>query len=576
MDRRGSARHLTGTDLLNLHADEEKLAQWQRLVSCKVMISTLPIRKPYSVQAPLALLAIAGVLVSIAGFSGALLELVRRWSHDEDYSHGFLIPLVTASLLWTRRDALSASIGQPSFAGLSLILLAIAVHVTGELSANFILSQAALVFVLIGIVLAHGGYSLLRVAFIPIAYLIFAIPVPYVTEAILTLRLQLVSSELGVFVIKLFRIPVYLDGNIIDMGTYKLQVIEACSGLRYLYPLLSLGFLTAYLFHAPLWQRVTVFLSSVPIAIGMNGLRIGLVGFLIDRWGPQMAEGTLHFFEGWVIFLACSGLLIGEMYVLARVICRRRFFDMLHLPNVTVRSPSGRPTKSRSPIPLMACLFVLCVGGLAVLFISGRSDIIPERTRFVAFPTRIEDWQGRVSSLDLATERFLKVDDYILANYSQSDGRSVNLYVAYYASQRKGEKPHSPMICLPGGGWLITRLEHRNFVSDGTDQPFNRVVIQKDSTRDLVYYWFVERGRVVADEYWAKWYLLADAIVKNRTDGALVRLVTQINADESERDADRRLQAFMKVALPRLREFLPSNAAPPVNSALLRSSNYRS
>jgi EpsI family protein len=243
------------------------------------------------------------------------------------------------------------------------------------------------------------------------------------------------------------------------------------------------------------------------------------------------------------------------------------------LPNVTLTSLGGTPAKSQSPLPLMACLSLLCMGGLAVFFISGRSEIIPERTRFVAFPTRIEHWQGRVSSLDLTTERFLKADDYILANYSQTDGKPVNLYVAYYASQRKGETPHSPMLCLPGGGWLITQLERRNFVTDGADQPFNRVVIQKDSTRDLVYYWFAERDRTVTDEYWAKWYLLADAIVKNRTDGALVRLITQINADESEKDADQRLQAFMKVALPRLMEFLPSNAAPPVNSALLRPSS---
>ena len=187
-------------------------------------------------------------------------------------------------------------------------------HLVGELSAIWILSQVGFVITLMGIVLAVGGYSLLRVAFIPLAYLLFAIPLPYFIDAALTLKLQLISSELGVLVIRLFQIPVYLDGNLIDMGTYKLQVVEACSGLRYLYPLLSLSFLAAYLFHGKLWQRALIFLSGIPIAIGMNGFRIGLVGVLVDRWGTQMAEGVLHFFEGWVIFLACSALLAGEMY----------------------------------------------------------------------------------------------------------------------------------------------------------------------------------------------------------------------------------------------------------------------
>jgi len=513
-----------------------------------------------------ALLAIAAVLASAATFSAALLELVHRWNSQEEYSHGFLIPIISAWLLWARRDALRVSIGPPSVTGVALVVLAIVMGIVGELSAIWILSQVGFVLALMGIVLTIGGYSLLRVAFIPLVYLLFAIPLPYFIDAVLTLKLQLISSALGVFFINLFQIPVYLDGNVIDMGTYKLQVVEACSGLRYLYPLLSLSFLAAYLFHAPLWQRAVVFLSSIPIAIGMNGFRIGMVGFLVDRWGTRMAEGALHFFEGWVIFLACSALLAVEMYLLARL-SGRRFFDVFHLPNVKATPVDSTASKSLGQIPIMACLALLITGGVAVLAVSGRSEIIPERTRFVAFPTRLADWQGHTSSLDLATEQFLKVDDYILADYARPKDKPINLYVAYYASQRKNESPHSPIVCLPGGGWVITLLERRNFDSGGADYPYNRVIIQNGSSRSLVYYWFDERGRAVADEYWAKWYLLADSIVKNRTDGALVRLTTQISLGESEQSADQRLQSFMQVALPRLAEFLPPGAAPSIKSA---------
>ncbi len=538
-------------------------------------MSTLSIRKPSSVLSSQALLALAALLVCLAGFSSALLELVHRWNTQEEYSHGFLIPIVTAWLLWARRDALRASIDRPSLTGVALILIAIAMGIIGELSAIWILSQVGFVLALMGIVLAVGGYSLLSVTFIPIAYLLFAIPLPYFIDAVLTLKLQLISSELGVFFIRLFQIPVYLDGNVIDMGTYKLQVVEACSGLRYLYPLLSLSFLAAYLFNAPWWQRIVVFLSSIPIAIGMNGFRIGVVGILVDRWGNQMAEGVLHFFEGWVIFLACSALLAGEIYVLARA-SGRRFFEVFHLPNVTPAPINRTLAKSPGQIPLISSLALLCVGGLAIFFVSGRSEIIPERTRFVAFPMQIADWQGHVESLDLATEQFLKVDDYLLANFSRPNTKPINLYIAYYASQRKNESPHSPIVCLPGSGWIITLLERREFDSGGIDHPFNRVIMQKGSGRDLVYYWFDERGRAVADEYWAKWYLLADSIVKNRTDGALIRLTTQIAPEESEEDADRRLQSFMQAAVPRLTEFLPSSEAPPIKSAISRPSDSHS
>ena len=224
----------------------------------------------------------------------------------------------------------------------------------------------------------------------------------------------------------------------------------------------------------------------------------------------------------------------------------------------------------------MACLFLLCAGGLAVVSISGRSEIIPERTSFVEFPARIGQWQGHVSSLDIETERGLGLDDYILSDYSRSDGKLVNLYVAYYASQRTGESPHSPIVCIPGGGWAITDLEQMNYLNLGEERPLNRVIIQKGSVKELVYYWFDERGRKIANEFWAKFYLLADAIVKNRSDGALVRLTTQILPGESERDAEQRLQTFMQDAVPRLSAFLPSATAPQVKSVSYRPQGHRS
>jgi exosortase len=185
------------------------------------------------------------VIVAFAVFSGALITLLHRWTTQEEYSHGFLIPVVAGWLIWARRDAIRASIGQPSWLGLVFIVLALAMHVIGELSAIFILSQLAFVVALLGIMLAAGGYSLLQMTFIPIVFLLFAIPLPYFVDSILTLQFQLISSQLGALVIHLFNIPVYLDGNVIDLGTYKLAVVEACSGLRYLYPLLSLSLFQA-------------------------------------------------------------------------------------------------------------------------------------------------------------------------------------------------------------------------------------------------------------------------------------------------------------------------------------------
>ena len=337
------------------------------------------------------LLVAIALIVGLVAFSGSLLELVHRWSTQDEYSHGYLIPVIAAWLLWTRRDALIAGFGQPSWTGLALILLAALMHIAGKLSSLFILSQVGFVIALIGLVLGLGGYSLLKIIFIPIVFLIFAIPLPYFIDATLSWRLQLISSELGVFFIRLFQIPVYLEGNVIDLGVYKLQVVEACSGLRYLYPLMSLGFLAAYLFQAPLWQRALVFLSTIPITIVMNSFRIGVVGVLVNLWGPQDADGWLHFFEGWIIFIACAGILAAEMELLARFSLGKRLYEVLGPPKFPSNPSHIENTQQigRMPLPLVSCCLLMCLTGLAAYFVSTRQEILPERASLCGLPHQL-------------------------------------------------------------------------------------------------------------------------------------------------------------------------------------------
>src|SRR4029077_10125997 len=425
----------------------------------------------------------------------------------------------------------------------------------------FLLAQLGFIVALLGITLAFGGYSLLKVVLVPILILIFAIPLPYFIDSVLSWRLQIISSELGVAFIRLFDIPVYLEGNVIDLGNYKLQVLEACSGLRYLYPLLSLAFLAAYFFNAPLWKRALVFLSAIPITIAMNSLRIGIVGVTVHLWGTQMAEGVLHFFEGWIIFLACAALLVLVMYVLARIGPQANRSG-LHVPTVQASTHGELSVAQRNRLPLLTCLLVLLAAGLLNYQISQRQEIIPERSRFASFPVQLGNWRGLQSELTPDVERFLGVDDYLLSDYVGPENRPVNLYIAYYGSQRKGSSPHSPRVCIPGGGWEITQLQRKAYADPetGINLAYNRAVIEKGSDKQIVYYWFSQRGRNIANEFVSKWLLVEAARLQNRTDGALVRLTTQVAASESEQEADQRLENFLPDVVPRLSAFLPGLA----------------
>jgi exosortase D (VPLPA-CTERM-specific) len=500
--------------------------------------------------------AVATVLCAMA-FSGGLFELVRRWSTQDEYNHGFLVPVIAAWLLWQRRAALLEACGQPHWAGPLLVAVSIVMLVVGELTAVFLLLQVGFLVALAGMVAAIGGLSLLRVAALPIAFLIFAIPLPYFIDAMLSWRLQLVSSRLGVWLLQLFAVPVYLEGNMIDLGVYKIQVVDACSGLRYLYPFLSLSFLAAYLFRAPLWQKCLVVISTLPITIFMNSARIGMTGIAIHQWGTGIAEGFLHLFEGWVIFVVCALALWLEVWALARISGRSFFASWGAAPPLTyaVSQTTPQPFDRRTVLAFGALIAAIPT----VFLVGGREELVPHRERFVSFPRSLGPWKGELSYLEPQIEHGLGLTDYILADFRNGNGPPVNLYIAYYESQRKGVSPHSPSVCIPGGGWLITKLDRINVALDGRGaaMPVNRVVISRNSYHQLVYYWFDERGRKISSEWLMKWYLLVDALLERRTDGALVRLTTQIPDDEDASAADARLVSMMQDLAPVISRYLP-------------------
>ena len=222
--------------------------------------------------------------------------------------------------------------------------------------------------------------------------------------------------------------------------------------------------------------------------------------------------------------VACLALLMAEVYLFTRL-SGKAFREVLELPVPKGNSPPGN--KPMTPLPIIATLCVLCVTGLTTHFISGRSEVLPDRPRFATFPAQIGKWQGHASLLDRETEGALHLDDYILSDYARPDGKGINLYVAYYASQHDVKTIHPPLLCLPGGGWNITSLDKIKYRAV-EDVVINRLVIEQNSVKQVVYYWYEEQGRKIAEEYWARWYLLADAITKNRTDGSLVRLTTPI------------------------------------------------
>ncbi len=500
----------------------------------------------------------AVVLLFIA-FGSGLAELVTRWDKQEEYGHGYFIPAIVLWFLWKRKDALLASWGSGAISGLLLVIMGVAMLIVGEISAIFILIQYGFLVALIGLVLVYGGFSLVKVSFAPILFLIFAIPLPYFVDAQLSWKLQLLSSQIGVSILRLFGSSVYLEGNVIDLGMYKLQVVDACSGLRYLYPLLSIGALIGYMYQGKLCQKLVVFFSTIPITIFMNSLRISIVGLLVNEWGNEMADGFLHYFEGWIIFMACLLILLAEVKFFEHLGAKRSLAYAIDVPEIK----ASLPAKGSSQASASQVLTVLLLAG-AIFFVHSfneRAEQHPSRLPLSSFPLVLDAWTAKESALDRQVESALGLDDYVLADYSQpgvASQSSINFYVAYYQSQRKGVSPHSPQVCMPGGGWVITSIQDKEIkVADSLPFVVNRAVIEREQRKQLVYYWFEQRGRRISSEYWMKWFLLTDSLTKNRTDGALVRVTTLLGEHEDIEAADERLANFLHSAMPKLRLYVP-------------------
>jgi exosortase D (VPLPA-CTERM-specific) len=475
----------------------------------------------------------------------------------EEYSHCYLIPFIVAALVVKRLQEDTQYV-RSSWAGVWIVCVAIALLVVGELSALYDFAQYAAVLTIIGLFIVTLGTRTTWNIAGPLGLLFFIVPLPKFVYVELSAWLQLVSSTLGVEILDLFDVPVFQDGSIIDLGGLRLEVAEACNGLRYLFPLLSLGYLAAYFLKDAWWKKIVLVLSAAPICIAMNSLRIAVIGVTVDLWGNEMAGGIVHTVEGWVVFMVSAAILMAEAYAL-QYIGRRGRFNLSFFPSS--RAPLTGPVLVSAPMLAVLGLLGLAAVANAVGLVSDRQEIRPARQDFMDFPLTLPGgWSGRRLSLRQDELAALQLNDYVLTDFTSPSGGVVNFYVAYYASQRKGESPHSPRVCIPGGGWGISDISPYAVSGVGAGRApliVNRAIIKKGDQTQLVYYWFQERGRTIANEYAAKWYLLEDSLIKDRTDGALVRVVTPISPGTDIKVGDARLQHFLEAGLPPLREFVP-------------------
>jgi exosortase len=237
-----------------------------------------------------------------------LRELVRDWIRDPNYSHGFLIPVISGYLVWGNRHEFKRTRLSPASLGILGLILAMGVLVLGTAGAEVFTQRVSLIATLASLVLLLYGWRYLGLVAFPLAFLLLAIPLPYVIYYGLTAPMQALAAKCAVWGLSGIGVQALGQGNTIHLAHTSLEVAEACSGIRSLYAFLAVGALVAYFTAIPLWGRLLVFLAAIPLSMAGNALRVWASGLGAHLIGPEATEGTVHELFGLLVFVVSLGV----------------------------------------------------------------------------------------------------------------------------------------------------------------------------------------------------------------------------------------------------------------------------
>ena len=484
-------------------------------------------------------------------------NLLKRWN-SEDFSYCYLVPFLFLYLVYTNRRSLKTHGLQPSPYGLVVLFFSGVLYFAGKLGSIETLTYMAIWAAIIGLALLVFGTKMARALAFPFLILAFIVPVPPFLNRLFTFELKLISSALSVKMMQLGGLSVFGEGNVIDLGLTQLQVVDACSGLRYVYPLLLMGLVFAYLYHKKWWERAIVILATVPISVFANALRIAITGYLAMKVSREASESFFHGFSGWLIFMVSFVFLAILSQLLKIAKSRLRKEGPVRAEKEPLDSHFFALGNIRQSYLWMASILFLVFWGLSTAL--AFAQIRPARKTFEEFPTVIGEWEGKKAYLREEILGSLWADDYIQIEFTNEKTRDVLLlFVPYYESQGTRHTAHSPVSCLVGGGFAprSRRTIEKRFPEPYGQIEIRQMVLEKDRQPLLSNYWFQGRERIIASEYWNKWYLFWDAVTKRRTDGALVRLEMPLRGGQDVETAQAVLDSFTLELMKILPEYVP-------------------
>jgi exosortase D (VPLPA-CTERM-specific) len=473
-----------------------------------------------------------------------LAKLFGDLADNEDYSFGLLLPLVSGYIVYLKLPQIKSYLWRPSWVGLLFLSLGIALYIVGELGADLYVPRVSFVVVITGLLFLMGGWGLVRLLLFPLFLLLLTFPLPGLLTKQLTMPLQLISSRLATAMLQMVGIPAFSQGNVIDLGVRQMQMVEACSGLRYILALFALGVIFCYFFQRRLWKILLLLMILIPSAIVANAFRVMGMGIF-----PALQEpGFWHAFSGWLIFVFCLGILSLINLIFNKI------QPLSPIPPDPFAPPA--PALRRGLVIESYLVLALVLVGLGgpIATRAARAPATELLQRFDSFPMELGSRHGQFVDIDPEMVKATQSDAHLNVDFSQPGQPSINLWIAYYKTQKEaGGFVHSPKLCLTGGGW--TEL-NTGITQIAKGKNVNYMIIEQMGNRTVVYYWYLQRGRWFTNEYLNKLYMVLDGLARRRTDGALIRLITP--AQPNVEEARKRLDAFALKVSQVLPKFIPN------------------
>ena len=565
-------------------------------------------------------LALPGLITTtlLLAFLPIFQKVVSRWASD-DNSYCYLIVPLFLYLCWERKDEFEFGRFSWNIWGLVPVPLSIFLMIAGELG-----SMETLLFVgvwgsIVGIMFILYGLRLRHLLF-PLLILAFMVPLPPFVSQMLTFKLKMAASTLSVVMFRLAGVSVLQEGNIIDLGIIQLQMVDACSGLRYFVPLVLMSLLLGYFFCRRFWQKAVLLVIVLPLSIAVNALRVFVTGMLHVQGHSALAENFFHDLSGMVIFLLAGTILFGfamamrglrtggireeveaqsskvkaQREELKRESSKReRFWGKGQGARTETEAQSSKVKAQRGelkgegsregkkirilddkkdreeessklqtlkrPVLITAALCLLfAASGYALQKLPSAANL-PARKSFESFPMTIGDWNAERHYLSREILDSLWADDYVSATYFNHNlPNKINLLIPFYEYQGTRHTAHAPQSCMLGSGWTMTgSREHAVRTGSGTDLTLMTIQWKKGDMRILGSYFFFQRGRVITSPWLNKYWLIVDAFTRRRTDGALVRAEMTLAYGQSLESGYEVLGEFVRKIYEVLPDYVP-------------------